>query len=128
MRVFQARRREPHNFDAFYGAFSTVMVFLATIWVFADVMLGHKMWLLPVGRNYPGGPMAYMEAHPSLAGTIAIFILQQMTDGLMVRPSGSICPADMKLTSSVPDLPLSNRVGQPSCYHYTLHPVACNVL
>ena len=84
----------------------------------------HKMWLLPVGRNYPGGPMAYMEAHPSLAGTIAIFILQQMTDGLMVRPSGSICPADMKLTSSVPDLPLSIDVGGPLCHHHTLDLVA----
>ncbi|KAF8552788.1 hypothetical protein OG21DRAFT_1442944 [Imleria badia] len=82
MRVFQARRREPRDFDAFYAVFSTVMVILITIWVSADVMLGQKMWLLD--RNYPGGPMAYLGAHPSIVGATAVLILQQMADSLMI--------------------------------------------
>ena len=88
MRVFLARRREPHDSDTFYALFSTVMLFLITIWVSVNAANGQNMWLLD--RNYPGGPTAYAHAYTSSVyndfGGTAIFILQQMTDGLMVRP------------------------------------------
>ena len=104
MRVFLVRRRgvahhreatrrgTAHRSDVYYAVFSTLMLLLVTVWISTDAIFGQEMWLL--NRNYPGGPMAYAEAHIATVyvdfGTTAIFILQQMTDGLMVRPSGSI--------------------------------------
>ena len=94
MRVFLDHRRETAHrgtadrSDVFYAIFSTLMLLLVTVWIANDAVFGQKMWLLD--RNYPGGPMAYAEAYATSVymdfGTTAIFILQQMTDGLMVRP------------------------------------------
>jgi len=92
MRILLARRRKPYQFDVFFAAFSTVMFLLITSWIAADARLGEILWLQD--RNYPGGPMAYLISpsmrpynHYDAAVTI---ILQQMTDGLMVSPNGSM--------------------------------------
>ncbi|KAF8549710.1 hypothetical protein OG21DRAFT_1420900 [Imleria badia] len=86
MAIFLGRRRHRHKSDIFYAAFSTVMLVLITIWVAALAMFGQKMWLLD--RNYPGGPMAYHTANSSSlymdCGRMALIILQQMTDALMI--------------------------------------------
>lgn len=87
MHVVLARRREPWKRDAFYAGFSSVMLLLITIRIASEGVYGQKMWL--VDRNYPGGPVAYGEAHASDVymdlGATAVVILQQMADALMVR-------------------------------------------
>ena len=87
IRVFLARRAQPHKSDMFYAIFSTVMLILITIWVAAPASFGQKMWLLD--RNYPGGPAAYRQEKSSdLSMDFARFslaFLQQMVDALMVR-------------------------------------------
>lgn len=73
--------------DVFYAIFSSVMLLMTTIWVFAQVLFCGKMWLL--GANFAGGPDAFWETNISvwyiaLART-AMFVLRLMTDALMVR-------------------------------------------
>ncbi|KAF8553376.1 hypothetical protein OG21DRAFT_1510320 [Imleria badia] len=86
MHAILARRREPWKSDVFYAVFSSVMLPLITIRVASDGVYGQKMWL--IDRNYPGGPVAYGEAHASDVymdfGAAAVVILQQMTDALMI--------------------------------------------
>lgn len=88
--VFLGRRRAPRESDVFYAVFSSVLLLLVTIWVAVDAMVGQRVWLL--SQNYPGGPVAYGEAHASDTyidvGAAAAIVLQQMTDILMVRPGG----------------------------------------
>lgn len=90
MLVFLGRRRERWSSDVFYAVFSSVMLLLITVRVASDGLYGEKMWL--TDRTYPGGPLAYGEAHVSDAyivfGAAVVVILQQMTNALMVRPSG----------------------------------------
>ncbi|KAI9573921.1 hypothetical protein HD554DRAFT_2012465 [Boletus coccyginus] len=86
MQIFFARRRKPHRLDAFFAAFSTVMLFLITGWIAADAVIGAKLWMLD--RNFPGGPVAYLMS-PAFVSynryeAAVTIILQQMTDGLMV--------------------------------------------
>jgi len=90
MRILLARIRNPHQFDILFAAFSTVMFLLITSWIAYDARLGNVLWLQ--GRDYPGGPMAYLIS-PSMRpynqyDAAVTIILQQMTDGLMVSPSG----------------------------------------
>ena len=89
MRILLNCGSKHNQSDMFYAVFSSVMLLLITVWIFATATLGQKMWVL--NQNYPGGPLAYAEAHVSDIymnfGTTAGIILQQMTDGLMVRPS-----------------------------------------
>ena len=91
MRIYLARRRNPRKYDAFYAIFSTVMFLMVTIWVFVISMLGHNMWLLD--GVHAGEAMTPVSGNASdvlwdCAG-VATIILQQMTDGLMVRQNGS---------------------------------------
>ena len=128
MSIYLARRRNPRKCDVFYAIFSTVMFLMVTIWVSVVSMLGHNMWLLD--QTYAGGQMTVVSGNTSdvlwdCAGVVTI-ILQQMTDGLMVRSSGSSVATECELTHSVPGVPLPNGVGQPSCHHYTLLPVVRN--
>jgi hypothetical protein len=87
MRIFLARRRNPRDTDAFYAIFSSVMLFLITIWIFATSLFGLNMWLLD--RTYPGGPMVYVSGPPSTVTRCFMLslsvLVQQMADGLMVR-------------------------------------------
>ena len=68
------------------------MFLMVTIWVSIISMLGHKMWL--VDRTYPGEPVAAVLGNASHVlwyfAAVVTIVVQQMTDGLMVRPSGSM--------------------------------------
>ena len=92
MRIFLARRRNPHETDAFYAIFSTVMILLVTIWMSATSLFGLNMWLLH--RMDPGGPMVYVSGPSSTVTRYFMLslsvIVQQMADGLMVRPTQRI--------------------------------------
>lgn len=86
--VTLARRGATLGANVFYQAFSSVMLLLVTIWVATGSIFGQEVWLL--NQNYPGGPAAYEDAHVAdlyivVAGA-GTFILQLMTDCLMVRP------------------------------------------
>ena len=83
MRIYLARRRNPRKCDAFYAIFSTVMFLMVTIWVSVISMLGHNMWLLDSTSMSGNAANVLWDC----AGVVRI-VLQQMTDGLMVRPSG----------------------------------------
>ncbi|KAG9309623.1 hypothetical protein JVU11DRAFT_10285 [Chiua virens] len=73
--------------NAFYAMFSSVMLFLVTIWVASQALFGEKMWILDV--SYPGGPEKYYKKYISAwymdCGTTAVILLQLMTDGLMIH-------------------------------------------
>ena len=101
MRIFIARRAQPHKSDMFYAIFSTVMLILITIWITSPISFGQKMWLLD--RSYPGGPMAYHNAYSSSVymsfARFSVAIQQQMADGLMVRLGGEFLARDMSLNS-----------------------------
>ena len=72
---------------AFYAFFSSMMVFLVTVWVATQAIFGEQMWL--IDPNFPGGPDAYWKTNISDWymdwGTTAVITLQLMTDALMVR-------------------------------------------
>ncbi|KAF9247013.1 hypothetical protein BU15DRAFT_38611 [Melanogaster broomeanus] len=69
-----------------YAFFSSMMLFLITIWVFTGALFGEKMWIQE--ENYPGGPHAYWDTHISDwymdFGMTAAIVLQLMTDALMI--------------------------------------------
>lgn len=87
MRTLLTRGGAGKKCNVFYACFTTMMVFMATVWITTQAIFGEKMWLLDA--NYPGGPNAYWKDHISDwymdMGTTAIIILQLMTDALMVR-------------------------------------------
>ena len=81
MYIFLARGRARHKSDILYGAFSTVMFLLVTFYVAILGVLGQERWL--PGQKYTNElpPFGYIDAT-----AVMPIILQQMTDGLMVRP------------------------------------------
>ena len=81
MYIFLARRRAGHKPDIFYGVFSTVMFLLVTIYVTILGVFGQERWL--PDPKFPNGlpPFGYINAVSAISIT-----LQQVTDGLMVRP------------------------------------------
>lgn len=87
MRVLLGRRSQRRNFDIIHAIFSTVMFLSASIFVATNALLGQRTWL--TNRSYPGGGSAYMYGPSadlySLLGSLGVFIIQQMTDVLMVR-------------------------------------------
>ena len=96
IRIFFARRRNPHKTDAFYAIFSSVMVLLVTIWILATSLFSLDMWLLD--RTYPGGPMALVSSSTVTRCFMLVLsvIVQQISDGLMVRPTQRIkCSEEM---------------------------------
>ena len=75
--------------NLFYALFSSMMVFLITVWVATQALFGQKMWLLEA--DFPEGPDAYWSANIWVWymdwGTMAVIVVQLMTDGLMVGHS-----------------------------------------
>ncbi|KAG9311429.1 hypothetical protein JVU11DRAFT_8542 [Chiua virens] len=78
----RARKRS----NIFYVAFSSIMLFLVTIWVASGAIFGEKMWI--IDARYPGGLDQYWKTNISVwymdCGTTAVILLQLMTDGLMI--------------------------------------------
>jgi hypothetical protein len=75
--------------DLFYAFFSTMMLFLISVWVITQAIFGGKTWIQH--RDYPGGPGKYWADHMSdwyndFAST-SVIALQLMTSVLMVRLS-----------------------------------------
>ncbi|KAH7926990.1 hypothetical protein BV22DRAFT_1032333 [Leucogyrophana mollusca] len=70
----------------FFMIFSTTLLFLITIFVVTQMVLGEEMWI--INANYPGGQAAYYEARSAVwcqtVGAVAPIILQLMSDGLLV--------------------------------------------
>jgi hypothetical protein len=82
-------KRTPKNTpqrDMFYMVFSTVLLFLNTIFVATQSLLGQEMWVINMGS--PGGAAAYFVAFSSVwyqtMGSTASVLLQSMSDGLLV--------------------------------------------
>lgn len=73
--------------NVFYAFFSSMMVFLVTVWVATQAIFGEQMWLLNAGFR-GGGPDAYYKENISdwYIGweTTAAIVLQLMTDALIV--------------------------------------------
>ena len=80
MHIFLTRGRVRHKSDMLFGVFSAVMFFLVTIYVAILGIFGQEIWV--PDQKYPDGPpYRYIDVV-----AVAAIILQQMTDGLMVRP------------------------------------------
>ncbi|KAH0828729.1 hypothetical protein J3R83DRAFT_3141 [Lanmaoa asiatica] len=77
---------ERNKSDVFYAIFSTLMLFMITIWVSTQAIFGEKIWLLEA--NFPESLNAYRPANISVwymdIGTAAVTVLQLMTDALMI--------------------------------------------
>ncbi|KIJ65818.1 hypothetical protein HYDPIDRAFT_151450 [Hydnomerulius pinastri MD-312] len=72
--------------DRFMIIFSSAVLFLITIYVATESILGQEMWI--VNADYPGGSAAYLAAYASAwyqtMGTASGIILQLMSDGLLI--------------------------------------------
>ncbi|KAG9309618.1 hypothetical protein JVU11DRAFT_10279 [Chiua virens] len=86
MRILLTSSSASKRSNVFYAAFSSIMLFLVTIWVAGQAFFGEKMWILEA--SYPGGPEEYYKQNISVWyvdwGTTAVVLLQLMTDGLMI--------------------------------------------
>lgn len=86
MQAYLEKKSEHRPSDKFYMIFSTMMLFLITIFVATQSFLGQEMWIINAG--YPGGALAYFVAHVSAwyqtMGSVASILLQLMTDVLLV--------------------------------------------
>ncbi|KAF8549278.1 hypothetical protein OG21DRAFT_1421588 [Imleria badia] len=73
--------------NLFYALFSSMMVFLTTIWIATQAIFGQNMWLLDA--DFPGGPDAYWQAKIGIWymdwATMTVIVLQLMTDALMIH-------------------------------------------
>ncbi|KAG9309859.1 hypothetical protein JVU11DRAFT_10239 [Chiua virens] len=72
--------------DVFYAIFTSVMLFIITIWMSTQAMFGQHMWLLDT--DFTGGSNAYWAEDISdwyrVLVTVAVIVLQLMTDALMI--------------------------------------------
>ncbi|KAF8556746.1 hypothetical protein OG21DRAFT_551055 [Imleria badia] len=72
--------------NLFYALFSSMMVFLITVWIATKAIFGQKMLLLDA--DFPGGPDAYWKANIGVWymdwATMTVIVLQLMTDALMI--------------------------------------------
>ena len=72
--------------NLFFVLFSSMMVFLITVWIATQVIYGQNMWL---DADFPGGPDAYWKASIGVWymgwAAMTVIILQLMTDAFMVR-------------------------------------------
>lgn len=93
MQAYLEKKSEHRPSDKFYMIFSTMILFLITIFVATQSFLGQEMWIINAG--YPGGALAYFVAHVSAwyqtMGSVASILLQLMTDALLVSVL-SVCP------------------------------------
>ncbi|KAF8132477.1 hypothetical protein EV363DRAFT_1163898, partial [Boletus edulis] len=87
MNVLLRNKRASKKSNVFYAVFSSIMIFLITVWVSTPVIFGQKMWVLD--SNFSGDPVAFAKENISAWymdwGTTAVIILQLMTDGLMMH-------------------------------------------
>jgi hypothetical protein len=87
IRILLSNNETHKKSNLFYALFSSIMVFLITVWIVTEAIFGQHMWLLD--SDFPGGPAAYMQANIGVwymdwAAT-GVIVLQLMTDALMVR-------------------------------------------
>ncbi|KAF9234862.1 hypothetical protein BU15DRAFT_52017 [Melanogaster broomeanus] len=84
--LLKSRRAEMKTPDSFMMVFSTALLFLITIYVVTESILGEEMWI--VHADYPGGSAAYLQAYASAwyqtMGTGSGILLQLMSDGLLI--------------------------------------------
>jgi hypothetical protein len=89
MQLLLSGRGKRKRSDLFYAFFSTIMLFLISVWLVTQVIFNERMWI--EFRDYPGGPAQYWSDHISDwyidFGSTAMIVLQLMTDALMVRLS-----------------------------------------
>jgi hypothetical protein len=89
MQILLGKRGNRKKSDVFYAFFSTMMLFLVSLWLITQAIFNGKMWI--EDRDYPGGPGQYWSDHMSDwymdLGSTAVVLLQLMTDALMVRLS-----------------------------------------
>ena len=102
--------------DVFYVLFSTVMFLLITVWISMQGISGEKMWVSNAhSSDDPHG--LYMRGWYMDVATIAIVVLQLMTDGLMVRSTMRL----RRVFILVLGLSLLGDMGEPSRNHHTSH-------
>lgn len=86
MQIYLKRGGQPQSHPRFYMIFSTMQLFLVTVFVATQGVMGEEMWI--VHSDYPGGSAAYFAAHVSdwyqSFGSVASTIRQLMSDGLLV--------------------------------------------
>ncbi|KAG1852606.1 hypothetical protein C8R48DRAFT_611670 [Suillus tomentosus] len=86
MQAYFDKQLERRPSDKFYMVFSTILVFLITIFVTTRLVSGQEMWINHPG--YPGGASAYFNANMSAwyltMSAVASTLLQLMTDGLLI--------------------------------------------
>ncbi|KAG8221507.1 hypothetical protein J3R82DRAFT_1722 [Butyriboletus roseoflavus] len=86
IRILLTNRGARKKSDLFYALFSSMMMFLVTVWIITQAIFGEEMWLLQ--SDYPGGADAYWQQNIAVWymdwGTTAVVILQLMTDALMI--------------------------------------------
>jgi hypothetical protein len=86
MQAYLENKLEHRPSDKFHMIFSTIILFLNTIFVATQLILGQEMWIFNAG--YPGGAFAYFVTHVSVwyqtMGSVASLLLQLMTDGLLI--------------------------------------------
>jgi len=87
MQIYLKRSGQPQSHPMFYMIFSTVQLFLVTVFVATQGVIGEEMWI--VHSDYPGGPAAYFAAHVSdwyqSFGSVASTLRQLMSDGLLIH-------------------------------------------
>ncbi|KAG1810274.1 uncharacterized protein HD556DRAFT_1223371 [Suillus plorans] len=86
MQAYLEKRLDRRPSDKFYMIFSTILVFLITIFVITRLVSGQEMWINHPG--YPGGASAYFNANMSAwyltMSAVASTMLQLMADGLLI--------------------------------------------
>ncbi|KAG1744677.1 uncharacterized protein EDB91DRAFT_1220872 [Suillus paluster] len=87
IQAYLEKRLEHRSSDKFYMIFSSILLFLITIFVATQSVLGQEMWVINAG--YPGGAAAYFAAYVSAwyqtMGSVASILLQLMSDGLLIH-------------------------------------------
>ena len=98
---------------------------MVTIWVSVISVLGRNMWL--PDPSYAGGSMTFVSGSAShvlwnCAG-VATIVLQQMTDGLMVRPNGSNVATECESYPLCSSCTVVESCG--TAFMSSLHPPSC---
>ncbi|KAF9228296.1 hypothetical protein BS17DRAFT_799667 [Gyrodon lividus] len=84
--LLKTRRPETKKSDRFMMTFSSALLFLITIYVATESILGEEMWI--INSDYPGGSAAYLASYASAwyqtMGTASGILLQLLSDGLLI--------------------------------------------
>jgi hypothetical protein len=101
MQVYVERTSKHGRSDIFYMTFSTALLFLNTIFVATQLILGQEAWIINDG--YPGGATSYLAFYISAwyqtMGSTASSLLLMMSDGLLVSVL-QVCGRRSRLMSS----------------------------